>query len=63
MREKRIEWLDEIKSQIQRISIPPEYLFGTARRRYFWVHVERRPARPCCSIEYCQERNSSTESV
>ena len=31
--------------------------------RYFWVRVERRPARPCWSIECCQERNSSTVSV
>jgi hypothetical protein len=31
--------------------------------RYCWVRVERRPARPCSSIECCQERNSSTVSV
>ena len=31
--------------------------------RYCWVQVERRPARPCWSIECCQERNSSTVSV
>ena len=31
--------------------------------RYCWMRVVRRPARPCWSIEYCQERNSSTVSV
>src|SRR5262245_36540465 len=31
--------------------------------RYCWMRVVRRPARPCRSIEYCQERNSSTVSV
>src|SRR5262249_35867039 len=31
--------------------------------RYCWMRVVRRPARPCWSMEYCQERNSSTVSV
>src|SRR5215831_13928702 len=31
--------------------------------RYCWMRVVRSPARPCWSIEYCQERNSSTVSV
>src|SRR5262245_13028857 len=31
--------------------------------RYCWMRVVRNPARPCWSIEACQERNSSTVSV
>ena len=31
--------------------------------RYCWMRVVRRPARPCWSMEYCQDRNSSTVSV
>src|ERR1700746_1450703 len=31
--------------------------------RYCWMRVVRRPARPCWSMEYCQERNSSTVNV
>src|SRR5688572_5817703 len=31
--------------------------------RYCWMRVVRSPARPCCSIEYCHDRNSSTVSV
>jgi hypothetical protein len=31
--------------------------------RYFWTCVVRSPARPCWSIECCQERNSSTVSM
>src|SRR5579872_3144483 len=31
--------------------------------RYCWMHVQRSPAKPCCSIDACHERNSSTVSV
>ena len=31
--------------------------------RYCWMRVVRRPARPCWSIEYCHDKNSSTVSV
>ena len=31
--------------------------------RYCWMRVVRRPARPCWSMEYCQDRNSSTVRV
>ena len=31
--------------------------------RYCWMRVVRRPARPCWSIETCQDRNSSTVRV
>ena len=31
--------------------------------RYCWMRVVRSPARPCRSIEYCQDRNSSTVRV
>src|ERR1700756_3740524 len=31
--------------------------------RYCWMRVVRNPARPCWSIEYCQDRNSSTVRV
>ena len=31
--------------------------------RYCWMRVVRSPASPCWSMEYCQDRNSSTVSV
>jgi hypothetical protein len=36
--------------------------FGRAHWRYCWMRVVRKPAKPWRSIEYCQARNSSTES-
>ena len=36
---------------------------GKSPGRYCWMRVVRSPARPWRSIEYCQERNSSTVSV
>src|SRR5439155_24959538 len=67
--ERTIAWLNRCrrlakdwgKSQPQRppilsccesVVIPAEVL-----RRTLLVRVERRPARPCRSTEYCQERN------
>src|SRR5215471_8424480 len=43
-------------------------LAGGARQargycRYCWMRVVRNPARPCWSMEYCQDRNSSTVRV
>ena len=40
-----------------------ETVLKSYQERYCWMRVVRRPARPCWSIEYCQERNSSTVSV
>src|SRR5207237_6295321 len=54
---------ERIETKIARAS-PRDLLFAplfartTGYCRYCWIRVVRRPARPCSSIDCCQERNS-----